>query len=855
MRKNSTLSKKIKSLIGPVLILLIIVAVACVILLYKDVEEPAEIIKVNAYEGSEEDIILENNKLKLVMDASTTQFNVTVKDTGAVWLSNPVDAANDSLAQASEKDRLRSTLLLTYSTINGVDTLYDNYAFSMEKKIYQIEKGDDYIKIFYSIGDIEKEYFTPPVCVAADFEALLAKMNKSDASMVKEYYKKYDINNLGKKDDKEQLLADYPIMETEVIYVLRNTTKDNIKKKFEQLFNAAGYTDQDYARDKELDFAEKSSDKPVFNLSMIYRLDGDDLVVEVPLDEIEYKEDYPLLYLSILPYFGAGTMDESGYLFVPEGGGSIINFNNGKLSQSSYYSNMYGWDIATDRSAIVHETRAIFNAFGISKNNNSFICILEDGAPYAGIQADISGKTNSYNYVNALHSITHREQYQLGDKYTGEMFVYEKTLPKEKISNRYCFVNSDSYVDMAKTYQNYLLNKYNGYMTMNDDTEAPVAVEVLGAVDKIKQIVGVPVSAPVPLTTYKEAADLIKDLNEQGFHNMSVKMVGWANGGVKQKILNNVKTISELGSKKSFKNVISTAASLDVPVYLNGITNYAYDSDIFDGFFVFTDCARFVSKEKAEIFQYNSVSYGKRESMETHYLLKASLIMEMADNLTKYAQKNATNVSFEDIGYELSSDFNRDRRVTRQEAMLTQQEELKKIADSGTGIIINGGNDYAIAYSDMITRMDLVGSQYTIIDQTVPFYQLAIHGYVDYTGEPLNMTQNWEEEILNSAQYGAGLAFSFMDEDSFTFQKTLYTQYFASEYAAWKDRAVEIYSRYNQELGHIFNQEMTDHKQLSDKVSVTTYQDGTKVYVNYTFEDYKTSDGVTVPARDYKVIR
>ncbi|HKM35618.1 MAG TPA: DUF5696 domain-containing protein [Lachnospiraceae bacterium] len=855
MKKNSTLSKKVKSLIGPVLILLIIVAVACVVLLVKDKEEPVEIIKVNAYEGSEEDIILENDKLKLVMDATTTQFNLTVKDTGAVWLSNPEDAANDSLAQASEKNRLRSTLLLTYSTINGVDTLYDNYAFSMERKIFQIEKGDDYIKIFYSIGDIQKEYYAPPVCVEADFEALLSKMSKSDASMVKEYYKKYDINKLGKKDDKEQLLVDYPIMETEVIFVLRNATKDNIKKKFEQLFTEAGYTDQDYARDKELDFSEKSSDKPVFNLSMIFRLDGDDLVVEVPLDEIEYKDDYPLLYLSILPYFGAGTMDESGYLFVPEGGGSIINFNNGKLSQSSYFANMYGWDMATDRSAIVHETRAIFNAFGISKNNNSFICILEDGAPYAGIQADISGKTNSYNYVNALHSISHREQYQLGDKYTGEMFVYEDSLPKEKIVNRYCFVNSDSYVDMAKTYQNYLLNKYSGYMTMSEDTEAPVAVEVLGAIDKIKQIVGIPVSSPLPLTTYKEAADMIKELNEQGFHNMSVKMVGWANGGVKQKILNKVKTISELGNKKSFNNVISTAASLDVPVYLNGITNYAYDSSLLNGFVVFTDSARFVSREKAEIFQYNTVSYGKRDSMETHYLLKANLILKMANNLTTYAQKNATNVSFEDIGYELSSDFNRNGRVTRQEAMLSQQEELKKISDAGTGIIINGGNDYAIPYSDLITRMDLVGSQYTIIDQTVPFYQLAIHGYVDYTGEPLNMTQNWEEEVLNSAQYGAGLAFIFMDEDSFTFQKTLYTQYFATEYAAWKDRAVEIYNRYNQELGHVFNQEMTDHKQLTDKVSLTTYQDGSKVYVNYSFEDYKTSDGVTVPARDYKVLQ
>ncbi len=854
MKEKSTISTRIKSLIGPVLLLIIILAAVIVINVYKEPIEEEITVNVNSYEGTEEEMVLENDKLKFVMDTNSTQFNLTVKDTGVVWLSNPVDAANDALAQASEKGRLQSTLLMTYSTINGVDTLYDNYQFSMLKKIYQIEQGDDYIKIYYSIGEVEKTFLMPTVCTADVFESFTSKMSNSNANQVKEYYKKYDINKLGKKDDKEALLAQYPILETDVIYVLREVS-DSIKIRFQQYFTEAGYTEEDLARDKELDTAEATSDKPVFNISVIYRLDGEDLVVEVPLDEIEYKEEYPLVTLSVLPYFGAGTKEESGYLFVPEGGGSIINFNNGKTSQSSYYADLYGWDMALDRDAIVHETRAVFNTFGISKNDNSFICILEDGAAYAGIQADISGRTNSYNFVYAAHTITHREQYQVGDKYNGEMFVYEKSLPDESIVNRYRFVNSDSYVDMAKAYQDYLLEKYDGYMTKKEDTDTPVAIEVLNAVDKTKQVLGVPVSRPLALTTYKESADMITDLSENGFHNMYVKMLGWSNGGVKQKILTKVKLTSGLGGKKNFTNLLTTAESLDVPVYLNGITNYAYDSNIFDGFFVFTDSARFVSKEKAEIYQYNTVNYSKRESMETHYLLKAGLILEMVDNLSEYAKKNNTNVSFEDIGYELSSDYNKDNRVTRQQALLQQQAKLKEIQDAGTGVMTMGGNDYAIAYSDMITHMDMLGAEYTILDQTVPFYQLAIHGYVNYAGEPLNMTQDWEEEILNSAQYGAGLAFNFMDESSFAFQKTLYTQYFASEYAAWKDRAIEIYNRYNEELGHVFNQEMTNHIQLADKVSVTSYEDGTNVYVNYNYKDYVTPDGITVPARDYKVLR
>jgi len=49
-------------------------------------------------------------------------------------------------------------------------------------------------------------------------------------------------------------------------------------------------------------------------------------------------------------------------------------------------------------------------------------------------------------------------------------------------------------------------------------------------------------------------------------------------------------------------------------------------------------------------------------------------------------------------------------------------------------------------------------------------------------------------------------------------------------------------------------QKITGHEQLTKDVAVTTYADGTKVYVNYSTLEYK--DGATViPGRDYLVER
>ncbi|MDF2610467.1 MAG: hypothetical protein K0R92_1941 [Lachnospiraceae bacterium] len=856
--KSVTLIRQLKSLIGPIIVAAIILVGVLVIQLWQDETEPEEVVSVYGYDGEDTELVLESDHVLFSMDPATTQFTVTSKETGEVWASNPEGAAEDSIALGTEKNKLRSTVLLTYSTKTGVDTLLNNYEFSITKGIYDIETGDDYIKVNYSIGDLEREYIVPLVIEEERLKQYVSQMGQKESLMVDQYYKKYDINNLSKSDKalKDQLVERYPLMETTVIYVLRDSVKANIKTKLEQYFGAVGYTYEEYLEDKVKDKQEQVSEKPVFNVSVIYRLDGDDLLVEVPYDNLEYKEDYPIYNLSVLPYFGASGKDEEGFLFVPEGGGALIKFNNGKIYQNSYYANVYGWDMAQDRDAIVHETQTYFNVFGESKNDSSFICIIEDGAPYASIQADISGKSHSYNYVNAIYSVLHREQYYVAERSTQSMFVYEdRTTEGEGIAQRYRFIDSGDYVDMAGNYCTYLENKYGDYLTINDDTEVPVVVEIIGAVDKVKQVFGVPTTRPLELTTYKEAQGIIEELYEEGLSNMSVKLTGWMNGGVQQKILKSEKLVSDLGNKKDLQNMINSAADKDITVYLDGITNYAIDSDLLDGFFVFTDAAKFVSKKSAKLYEYNSVTYGKREGLDPYYLLKANLIYEMMDNLIETANDYKSGVSFSDIGYALSSDFYRKDPTSRKMAMEEQTEKIRNLDDSGTEVIINMGNDYVIAHVDLATNMDMEGNEYSIIDKKIPFYQMALHGYVNYTGEPVNLVQNAQNEILNAAEYGAGLSFTLMDETTFTLQKTLYTQYFGADYSAWHDSIIEIYTRYNNELGHTFNQKMAGHEFVTDELTCTIYEDGTKVYVNYSYDELQASDGTVIPARDYVVVR
>lgn len=836
-----------KRLILPIVFCLLVGAVCLVSILSSDKEDKTKEVTYYSYTKDKPEYALENDKLKFVMDAETTQFTVTKKGSNTVWYSNPSDADSDPIALDTDKSNLKSTLLITYETSNGVNTIYNNCSYSVDRDIYSIEAGKDYVKVKYSIGNTQKTFIIPGSMPESEMNGYLEKMDTSQQRQVNNYYRKINLDHLLSTDNKDQLLKDYPELAKESVYVLRDTTQDYLKEKLQQCFAAAGYTEADYKKD-----AKTTTDASIFDVSVIYRLDGDQLVVEVPMEEMQYNSETPIVSVNVLPYFGAATTKDNGYLFVPEGGGALIDFNNGRNAQNAYVSNLYGWDYATNRTEVVHETKVNFPVFGMAKNGAAFLCIMEDGASYAQLTADVSGRSNSYNSVSATYTTVHAEAYNVDGKSNEPVYVFEKNPPKESIKQRYCFIDSDSYVDMAKAYQNYLVSKYPE-LTMKEDTSTPVAVEILGAIDKVKHKFGFPVSVPVELTSYKEAQEIVEQLKSDGFRNLSVKYSGWMNGGINQSILNKVDLISELGTKKELKNLLAYADKNQIPLYLNGIVQYAKNSGLTDGFMISRDAARFATKEEAELSQFSFIWYRDKDWLDTYYLLAPGVTQKMITNLKTAAQKyGAQGVSFEDIGNTLSSDLNNKRLVTREESIKLEQSAMAKLKESGLGVMINEGNDYAIPYADFITNMNLQGNSYSIINRSVPFYQIALHGLVNYAGEAINLCDDNQEEILKSAETGAGLSFTFMKQEATALQNSTYTKYFGANFNEWESDAKKIYEKYNQAFGSLFNQKIVDHSYVTDKVTLTTYEDGTKVYVNYGTEDYSVN-GITVNARDYAV--
>ncbi|MBR6185724.1 MAG: hypothetical protein IKQ41_05625 [Clostridia bacterium] len=802
------------------------------------------------YEPPEEEMALENEILRFALDPETTQFSVTDKRSGAVWYSSPQDVDADAIALPVEKHRLKSALTITYSMSTGMQTMLTSDEYSVENKVYEVAKEGNAIVVRYSLGRISRTYVIPPAITEERMNAFTANMSKKQSREVLDYYEKKSLSKLKSKDDPEALLAMYPDLAENTMYILRDNIRDNLRVKIEGYFAEAGYTREEYEYDLSRCNLEQTTSGAVFNVSLRYELDGADLIVTVPLDEVAFSASYPIVSLSLLPGFGAGGLKDEGYMLMPDGMGAVIRFNNGKTDQNAYYSNVYGWDWASLRTQVTNETNSAYPAFGIARNGASFLCVLEEGAPWTGLSADISGRYTSYNTAYASYTLIHGDPYDVSDRSNNANYLFERDLPEGNLSQRYRFLTTDTVAGMAESYRERLTAQLPENRAAAS-AETPVNVEFLGAIDKVQQRFGIPTTLPVSMTSYRQAAELFNRLKADGLTGFSVRYTGWMNGGVNQKILNKVKLLGELGSEADFRAFALLARQSGTPLYLDGLTAFARHSGLLDGFITVQHAAKLTTQENVALHEYSTIWYGP-ERDDPYYLLKPALMKKHADVLSDAAQRyQAAGVSYRDVGAMLSSDYNRKDLVNRVQALALHRQIMTDARDRNLLVMTRKGCDFTLGYSDLMIDMDFDGGNYGIVDYYAPFYPMAIHGLANYTGVSLNLADDWESLLLQSAESGSGLSFTLTAESTQRLQSTVYSSYYGADSSLIYDRIKELWQRYSREMAGLNPLRITDCERIG-LLAVTTYENGTRVYVNYGYEPV-TQDGVTVPARDYLV--
>jgi len=152
------------------------------------------------------------------------------------------------------------------------------------------------------------------------------------------------------------------------------------------------------------------------------------------------------------------------------------------------------------------------------------------------------------------------------------------------------------------------------------------------------------------------------------------------------------------------------------------------------------------------------------------------------------------------------------------------------------------GNDYSLAASDLLSNFPLESSYDYFVDETVPFYPMAVHGFVLYSGKEGNLRNEYDKEMLKAIEYGAIPSFRLTYARSRELKGTHFDHVYSSEYGVWKERVIEEYKKFDQ-LAPLLNLQMVKHVKQAKGVYTMTYADGSRVTVDYNSSTFKLEKG------------
>ena len=808
-----------------------------------------------------EEVVLENEYLTLRFLPETAEIILTDRSTGVEWRSNPEGRRYDVGTDFVTRQLINSQFSLRFADVSGVGQTFFSSQHGVEHGVFEYSVVDGTLEVRYTVGNLTRIFIVPPAMEEERMVALLDRVAPQYRGRIRAAYRLYDIDNLLPADDRTALLSMFPELSRTNVFVLREGTQDFLLEQIEGFLQDAGYTYEEWVADVARFPAVSPPDRPTFNITLRYTLDGRSLLVNVPFDEIAFRPTYPLVEFALLPFMGAGGLNDEGYLLVPDGSGAIINFNNGRHSQLAYFSRVYGWNEAMPRDAVIIDSRSPYPVFGIQRNGAALVAIIEEGSAYASIRADVSGRNSSYNMVHPVFEMIHGAVMDISGRSDRLVFLYERELPAgESITVRYIPAVRDGYVGMAMEYRNWLLQRYpvlrERLAAGRNRTGVPVVVEVIGAVSKTQHRLGIPFDLPLRLTSYDEAADMIRGFADRGWRNVHVKLTGWFNHSVDHSVPSRIRLISELGNARDFRNMVSSADEFGFEVYPGVDFFFMRNSRAFDGFSSFRNVARHPNRNRVQQYPFSFVWFGERTDWGTRaYLANPEFSMALIGGFVERSQNfGLRNIAFRSIGSRLGGDFHERRLVSREAAMRMRQDKLAELSDAGVGIMVRTGFSYTVPWADIIIDMALEDQGANIINSAVPFYQIALRGLVPYTGRAINLAEDFTQNLLRIVETGAGLHFSFMMESAALLQETRYRQFFANEYGRWIESAHALYQRFSADFGDLFDQMIVDHRILAPGLTVTVYEAGARVYVNRT-DVVQNYNGVVIEPGNWTVVR
>ena len=790
----------------------------------------------------------ENDTLKLYVKTDTGNIAIYDKRNGETIYSNPPGADDDKIANESNRNNMKSQLILDYYNTQRNENTFDSFSQAVAFDQIEASSIENGVRITFTFGDTTASTGIVPIYIRQEsLDRVLAQLDAQDAKYTK---KKFIQSDLG--DD--------------ILVMLSNTQKGIAElRRLNEYFEKAGWTKEDY--DREMEVAEGEVEQNIsFKVPIDYTIKDDYLEATVYMKGVEESGGGAIHDIQMLNFLGAAGTDETGYMLVPNGSGSIIYFNNGKGKMqpgNDYSEYIYGIDpMVADYTVREVTENSKLALFGIFREKSGILATIESGASLANVSAGVAGDINEYNNVYATFTLRGNDTLAMFGTTGSEanLPIVETDFYDCPLTMRYTFLTEENngYAGAANYYRSRLIKE--GKLTAKDSETGDIKLyyDIIAGVEETKYFLGTQYRGLEAMTTFDEAADIAKDLNGAGVTKQVMNVQGWSGGGYYHNVLDKIKVPGKLGGTSDLEDLTKTVEGLSGSVYVD--CAFQKVSDVSSRYSASNESSRYYGTgyvgefgEVSPVTLRQTASLGYDENI--YYLISPKFLVRYTENFAeKIEDYEVSGISLRDLGSVLQSDKRRTNVITREQALQIVLAQLGKMKDTGKKVMINDGNDYSFAYADDILNAPLSDNDYYAVDASVPFYQMLVHGCIDYSGAVINMgnTTDKNEIVLSLIEGGASPHFAFTEQSATEMKMTGMNKMYSTAYENWKDTAVEIWSKTNEALSKVSGAYMTDYVQIAEGVSVTTYSNGVKIYVNHTDKEC-SADGVTVAAKSYVI--
>ena len=790
----------------------------------------------------------ENEYLALYVNPTNATIAVYDKRNSYTWFSSPLGGGPDPRANPFERNVMNSILAVQFYSDRGRVLTRWSHNDAVEHEQFEFYTIPNGLAIQFVLGSLDLGPNLMPTFIEAErFQTRILDQIEDDADRV------WLSRNYSPSPDKEGFMR------------IAGIRQGVHAERAIRIFTEIGYTAEELEYDNYAAGYESEVTTHVIVAYIEFKLSGSDLIVNIPLRYFELPEIADLRSIEIMRFFGAAGLEDEGFILVPSGSGALIDFNNGKDGEEAFTAPIYGTDLLTTFTVPQNLQPVRLPIFGINKGHASMVVHIENGAALGTINANVSSRTNSFNHAWFNFLIRGSQEVRMGvpgNFALNRIDIVQSEAYEGDITIRYQFLSGDNITlgDMAATYRQFLIDR--GDLTpITENRDRTFYLDIVGAADVRTTTLGVNHSALEVMTNIEQANHILDTLNAGGVYNVQMLLHGWFNRGINHDVATNINLIRPLGSQaqmQELNNRLNSSGGALVPAVNFTLTNF--DSRDFNSTFeasrdiagltgIITTTARDLLVNRFS-FYWN----------DWFFLVHPAVIPYHIDSFIPAfnSRVGLDSLALVDLGDFLTESMYRRNPVDREHSRLIAAEQIGRLSDELSNIIVFGGNDYAIAGASHLVDIPLRADLFYIVDHEVPFYQMVMHGFVEFTGAAVNIRPNPDplQAMLTSMATGASPRFTMTATHTRLLQFSPHERMYSTYYANWVSTAIEHYRVFNDVYKNLLIENIIDFEILlsgiQGGVTVTTFSNGTQIYVNKTDTPFDTGEFI-IPALGFYV--